>query len=751
MQFGASQSLWLSLLLVIVPVAVIVYPRNRRHPASRRIIWLSLTISAVLIVIAMSRLYVITHGTLTIAVDLSRSTQNSPWRNPNWVRDLARAHLPGNTHVRVIGFASRTSELWQGNLQQDWPARWANDDLGVTTVIPVMQNRHPIWYITDGLANWPEFHHQQTAATLLSPTSGDFGITSAESFYQDTTGTSAVAVDVCATTAGTVRLLARNHDQILTDQPLIFERAGKKQVMFSATPGVIQIQLITRDPWPDDDSAQIMIAPSQSAPPLTISKQQPLKQTVAELSATPLIILRNPDQFWPAPNEISTLEQYVRDTGGSLLILGGRQRCDELLATLSPITHQSPHRKPQSFWFILDASGSMNQPDAQSVTRAERAIAAAVRASAVISPADRSHLLIFNNTCQILASGTGPLSLPSQRITPTGPTIPDSVLPVLEQQLDPQATVILLTDGEIPTMNIARWHTLLNQRQAQLIVIAPKQTGHTLEQLAAGHRWEQSNSADTWATLLKNILTQAISGNYRDDPITWQSRTNAPLRGVTRSWVEGWHKPMSEPIVTHDELTIAATWQYGLGRVTAINFADASPAYDSFVAQIAQQTHAPANDRRFTLAAYRHDKDWRVVAQAQDRSVWLNDLALTLACGKIRAALRQTAPGQYEGRIPISATESSAMLLIKEQNIVTRLMPPLVAPPESPAVTPQGQLPADIVMIQPDSAIRWQPLPTYQHDLSAYCWLASLLGLLTACLLHFLRHLFSHTNVIRHS
>jgi hypothetical protein len=572
---------------------------------------------------------------------------------------------------------------------------------------------------------------------------------------------------------------------------------------------------LPNDPWPENNSAAATIPSSAPLRILTISNQRPAQslgtflptanftQSPADLAAQgwQLIVLHDvpaapidnlPNLSPPtplSPAQAQTLDTLVRDNGTGLLITTsghafgpGRYGEDnvsgEIIESLSPVSSFPKNTRSASVLFLLDASASMNEPAPQTTERKIELLSRAVQsAAAFLADADTLTIVTFNNSATRLGQGDAYTLRPQladllRKIQPAGPTNPDAALPELASFLNQTPAprlIILVTDGEIPALDLPRWQSLLNSQDTHLAIIAPAPTDPAapLTRLAAtvpNTSWSQTPNPTAWPAALRQAILSQVRGTLQNSPLPW--RAPPDLAGTAYSWTRTWRKPEStdvasalttQPSATNTQpsvhspqsfsFPVAASAQRGLGKVGAIPLtADNSPAYLALRDRLINTLAAPPGDRRFTADARPDPQGWLITADAIDKSTFINNETLFLQplAAATAAPMSQTAPGHYEARLPPTPAGLAATILRQAPSpppntsptpvpqLVARLQAPALQTTEFPATLDSpAPLPANTIILPPTTNTLWTP-PGTPTSLTPALLLLATLSALTA-------------------
>ncbi len=755
-----------------------------------------------------------------VALDESPAAITAPWRNLHWLRSFLQMHLPKGTQVELVGFASRphilTSSLHLKTLPEN-SARFLPSSTFTASTGSLLEfsGATPCWIFTTGLLRWESSRNDTPpaspiAVTLIPPTQTDVGITNLQIVYLNNrkTLTNAatapshesppsaapqLAVTLRATGAKSVVARESSAGHILNATPLRFTRSGIKTLLFPPLikseqwrDREITVRLTTGDPWPGDGKASIDIPmpgtrhvliitnhPTNSghAIPGWITQEIPPAQfsdAIRHLSHVQAVILNDISIGELPADAEKTLEEFVTQVGGGLLIVGTRQAFGpggyglpqghseqpSVLEQLSPLSSLPPHPRPQHVLFLLDVSGSLGNPTTSGATRfalAARAICGAVQ---LLKPNDRITVLLFSGRTRQLVNGRAKSVrsiLPSllARIIPNGPTRPNTALPVLRTLLTKKALLVVVTDGRIPHLNVPAWKRLLLRDSVRFAVIAPGHSSTATQQLIAqtGAMRFSMRHFSQWAGLLRAAVARQLGGIEQTNTVQW---TSAPLhlKGRTEQWDIVYLKHQATLIARAQTHPLAAVWRRGMGKVAAMAFADSSRQAGILRSSLLNMVRPPAGDHHFDINARYRAAHWTVTVSAVDGKRFMNNLQLGLGIIEqrnriLQTKLKQTAPGKYQVSLPryIRTFSATFWRLIghgtnRRRQLLGRIHPPLLPGHYFPAtgyVRPcpwpgVAQIPADASATQ-----IWHPRVSHgRFKLAGLLWVMAALTTLAA-------------------
>jgi hypothetical protein len=706
--------------------------------------------------------------------------------------------------------------LWPAQFTWD-PSPTASTDLDAVLASVPTEPPSVRWIITDGLfpSSAIPARLDRTAFTILPPTAPDAAV---RDFVLQPAGEQ-LAISVQLAVSGipkpaTARVTVERDGTTLTDQLVEFRPAPQIENQKSRIENSATVRWLTlRDPsppsapahytaliqlpgdfWPENDRAsavwpgpadqRILIVgttrPADLPGTFIPTDRFPTDPTQLAAEGWQTIVLNDvpaePQPNTPAlsPAAARALDRVVRDYGTGLLILGdvhafGPGRYGEgslpgdLLEALSPVSSHPQQSGGLNVLFLLDASSSMNEIAPNTTERKFSVLSRAVQqAAAGLADNDALTLVTFNSTSRLLAIGTARDARPRlapqlAAVQPSGSTTPDTAFPRLAEflQLSGRHLVILLTDGEIPALNVPRWQRLLQNPDAHLVIIAPPPSGSVapLRELAATvsqSSWSQTTDSAAWADALRNAILDQTRGTVQSAPLPWHTTDNS-LSATAPAWTQTWLKPEATllaasidhwPRATDQFVSVAALAQRGLGKVAALTVApDTSPPYRALRRRLLDAVAAPPGDRRFTAAAQHTVEGWLITVDAIDAGEFINGQKLLLKSliSEGTVPLQQTAPGHYETRVS-SAPEGLAAVIVRQSpagELVARLQTPAVATAEYPATVQNvASLPPGTTVLPVNNGLLWTP-PAASFSLTSWLFLLAAVNVVVAL---WLRH-----------
>jgi hypothetical protein len=434
-------------------------------------------------------------------------------------------------------------------------------------------------------------------------------------------------------------------------------------------PGEIIASIPATDLWPENDSLSIIPPPpllrerwwiGGACPAGWIAKRQLPSDATAYLS-TSAIVLNNIAADDLSSDQQLRLGQYVRDLGGSLVIVGGDRAFaaggygGSALETMSPLSSNPP--RPLLRWLIVaDSSGSMAGDAWKNERGVIRSLLPKLPANDLVSVGDFARDLRWwwhDAAAQTLAMRDPPA------VNPTGPTNLSAMLTQLTEASDGASpgVLLLMTDADAELPDAAGISDRLSRKKIALNLLALG-NGSALPALRAmaqhtgGQVLEQSDPGQ-WITSANQLLRSALPARYQHRPVDL-----SPGPGHVTAWNQTWEKTQSQVLQRAGDVPMVARWHAGLGQVLAIAYPADSASIDALAQQIAQPTVDPRFDVKWEAG-----EKLGVTIHAMDHAQYLNGESLSIelrdaeSCVVSTASpIAQSAPGQYTIVLPAPRT-----------------------------------------------------------------------------------------------
>jgi Ca-activated chloride channel family protein len=476
--------------------------------------------------------------------------------------------------------------------------------------------------------------------------------------------------------------------------------------------------------------------PDYSVPLFEALKQQGLAVQVQPWNALPhtlsgyleydALIFDNVPGFGISVSQMEVLEQYVRDMGGGLLMVGGEKSFGAggyyrtPLEKLLPVDMDVPTKMSipsLSLVMVIDKSDSMGgsindtrptQSYDERTTKLEVAKIAAFSAMKLLNPFDQVGLLAFNADWE----WTVPLSEAGRReqiagrlasLTHGGGTDlykgMQEGLRALKETKAVKKHLIALSDGLTAHMD---FESLMRDAAAHQITVTTVSFGKDADRVlmdAIAH-WGQGRSYHTDDPLfIPRIFTAETilvsRGLIEEKPFQPVLQTeHEVLRGLPIAqapplygYVVTYGKPAAEVLlVTPQDDPLLAVQRYGLGRTVAFT-ADLGPrwgkdwmrwpSFPQFVAQVVRWMQRKSTVETFDARVEVQEGQGMVQADVYDaEEQFVNNLSLegkVLTPGRdtLPMTFTQTAPGRYQGSFPMQGRGDYLLTLVGKQGETT--------------------------------------------------------------------------------
>jgi len=451
--------------------------------------------------------------------------------------------------------------------------------------------------------------------------------------------------------------------------------------------GSISAELNPQDRWPENDALEIAAAPPMASQRWWVGgKNVPagwraispgdLPADAGAYLPAAIIVLDNVADESIAPAARQRLAQYVQQLGGSLLILAGqRDSAGFALEEISPLSSTPP--RPTTQWIILtDCSGSMADASAGDPAQSNwsAASAAAVGVLKDLPPDDPVTLGQFSDDVRWWIAGqsareAAQQALPPADAQPQGPTnLQAALLRIADESTAKLPTqLLLLSDCDTTFTKADEVAAKLAARQIHLSVLAIGQgsalaTVAGIAQKTGGQVMTQFDS-HAWAAGVMKLMRAGKPERWASNDIRFLFHLPgaADEQLSVAGWNRSWLKSPATSLVSFggnppDGAALAATWQAGVGKVTALAF---EPSNQDLLELTAGEAQLP-RDPRYSVVWDAAAK-LRVTVDAIQDGKFLNGLSATLSLfdpnagdAKFRSTtlLRQTQPGRYVAELP---------------------------------------------------------------------------------------------------
>ena len=442
---------------------------------------------------------------------------------------------------------------------------------------------------------------------------------------------------------------------------------------------------------------------------------QPRPLDLAQLAPYDGIVLDNVATSTLTLDQLRALDTFVQRMGRGLTVVGGNTSyalggySGTLLEQALPLSADAPFQQERgtlALMLVVDRSGSMSLRS-DDVTKMAMAREAAILATETLRPDDQLGVLAFdirNDWVVPLASiaangGLGNVQQAIGAIEADGGT---DIYPALLKGFEAIATsdarfrhIILLSDGQSWG---GQYDQLLERMRASGVTLSTIGIGQDIDanlmswlaRGGLGRYYFTDRVREIPRIMLRetNVVTRPVTMEGRVQPRL--GATSPLLHALAPSelpalggYVVTTPKPNAEIALWSERGDpLLASWQYGLGRVAAWT-SDAGPAWSGewlewprfaqFWSQVVRWTLAPPEqgDLRVILRQQGNEVTVRAEALREDGSFL--DRAPTEArirppsgTGGARLALRQMAPGRYEGSFLASGAGVYAVEVVQD-------------------------------------------------------------------------------------
>lgn len=437
-----------------------------------------------------------------------------------------------------------------------------------------------------------------------------------------------------------------------------------------------------------------------------------LSLSVPEISTFDLLVLDNVPAYGLSQSGMEALEQYVRDLGGGLIVIGGTQSYGAggyyrtPLERILPVDMRPPARLDLphvALLFVLDKSGSMGAGP-PGATKLDLAKAAAMAAADIMNPSDQIGILAFDADWDWV--------LPFRRVgkgewiseqlaslqSEGGTDLYKAMIEAYRVFAGKAAAIkhlIVLSDGLTDKQDFA---ALVAKMARAGITVSTVAVGQDADQallsgIAKGGKGRGYITIDP-ETIPQIFTTEAllISRDLLLEKVVQPNVVAAvgPLKGfyqkpfpALRGYVLTHPKPRADLLMKAGDDPLLVSWRYGLGQVTAFT-SDLSGRwgkewvgwedFPQWAGQLGRSTMRQPTEKRLRTELRRDgDRVKAIVDLFSQEGAFINELKLKgtlIDPGRMSrvAPLKQIAPGRYEASFA-AAERGVYLLTIQEEGI----------------------------------------------------------------------------------
>ena len=626
------------------------------------------------------------HGEVAVMVDLSPSTRTAHYRTVQTLRRRV-AQLLGTTRYRMIYFAAENrAKVPEGTLLDDLAAERTlfSPPAGAKAIVlfsdaqfDLPPGSPPVFAAVD-----PMLQDPPDAAVKRLEIRGKTLVA--------TVGNQANQPRDVVLSTGDIRTVANG--TIVVTTPL-HEPTSEALA-----------RLMGKDAWPENDALAIRVPPAIARQRWWIGTSQPtgdwnvidparLPDEAADYLRPSVIVLDNLAASDLTELQQQRLEQYARDLGGAIVIVGGDRAFaagaygGTTLEKLSPLASDPP--TPTMHWIILgDSSGSMATRDA-SITRWQQVRAAMLKLLPSLPPEDPVTIGSFAENLRWWsvaksARETAGMALPPVDVRPYGPTnLEDAMLKLIAAaDAAMPKELLLLTDADAQMTKLDELRRGLIEKKIRLDLLALREDGRALGQLeelsrATGGQSIRELVPANWTQAIRKLYAKVGADRVVKQPVPVRflgDLAGLPARNVpvwNRTWLKKGAAAMAQADTAEGNLAMVGRWRVGAGEVVAVAFG-ANPRE---VEQIANLVAQPPRDPRFRII-WETGTDLRVTIDAVDGNTYLNGLSLELTISSATPApstpsllpIPQTGPGRYD--LAVESPREPAFAAVRQGNRV---------------------------------------------------------------------------------
>lgn len=667
---------WLIAAMPLAVVTAIVIWRNRSFPRLAKIL---VTLATALLALATGQPHVQRAGDpddIAVMVDLSASTRNATYRDTKALNQRL-AELLGDRPHRVVTFDGQLLE----------PPSDARVVIAFTDgQVPLPAVAPSAFCVVDPALDRPA-DARVTSLDVRDEIARATVVNSGPTRTMNWGGGTGPKLETLATGSYSLSTPVTNGDRFI---------------------GVL---IDNADAWPENDTMTTVAPPPVSLEQWWIGDAAPsqpwthipptsLSADLNALLQAGVIVLQNVPADALTTQQRAALDAYVRQAGGTLVLLGGDRAfaaggyVGTALDALSPLASYPP--TPTVEWTVLtDASGSMASAAPSGGTRFDAAVGAVRAIVAGLPPNDTVTVGSFARDVRWWSTGrpaseTSPNGLPPAGIQPNGPTNLAAAMDAFTSlgSTSKSRHVILLTDGGADALDVPAVTERLKATSSTLNVlsIGTGPATASLQQIASATGGTVVSETDPalWQRAASRLLRAAGSAWIERSPVHMRfSDALAPLGeiAITPPWNRTWPRANATIVGTSTvNDPMAAWWSVGAGRAIALAFDGNASLVDGIVQRLAR----PPRDPRFVVAWADDPTGLRVTIDAVDDNRPINGASLSLNLAGASRTIPQTGPGRYElstdaPRQPTLATVAHDGQLIARRSLAGHYAPEFAA------------------------------------------------------------------------
>ncbi len=370
-------------------------------------------------------------GSVAVMVDLSPSTRGARFRDGGFLRGRVR-ELIGDYPCQFIAFADHNVTLDPSGTLAEMPADETRFSPAAADAIVLFSDVRfdlpkgspPVYVAVDeNLENVSDaaVGGVEIRGGTLTTTIANSGARR-EASLEGVTGSATVPIDI---------------GKLVINRPIAYGASAAG------------VKLNAADLWPENDSLSLRVAAEAASEKWWVGggfnragwrilAPASLPVDSSAYLAPAIIVLRNQPADFFSQTQMDCLTQYVRDLGGSLLIVGGDHAFaaggypGTALENLSPLA-SSPPDATRRWVLLVDGSGSMGMDAGGGISRWQIAAQAVVRLLPALPPIDPVQIGQFSDVVRWWLSGMSAgeaahAPLPPPDAFPHGPTNLESAL-----------------------------------------------------------------------------------------------------------------------------------------------------------------------------------------------------------------------------------------------------------------------------------------------------------------------------------